>query len=169
MDPCSFDNLLMTPNGRVHRLLTRLATEHLFHPFQPFIFGQKSLAPKMSALYKIPLVFYGESEAEYGNPKADMRNSFLNWAHFTANDAADIYLGGTSIKELTEDFGIDPVELQPYLPADPKKLDSRHFEVHYLGYYLKWHPCVLLCSGTWRFSGSSRADGWDLFQIQWYR
>ena len=35
-----FDNELTTPNGRVHRLLTRLAVENLFHPFQPFIFGQ---------------------------------------------------------------------------------------------------------------------------------
>jgi len=45
----------------VHRLLTRLAVENLFHPFQPFILGQKQLAPKMSALFKIPLVFYRSS------------------------------------------------------------------------------------------------------------
>ena len=63
-----FDNFLFTPNGRVHRLLTRLAVENLFHPFQPFILGQKALAPKMALLHGIPLVFYGENEAEYGNP-----------------------------------------------------------------------------------------------------
>ena len=51
------DNYLMTPNGKVHRLLTRLSTELLFHPFQPFMFGQKTLAPKMASLFKIPLVF----------------------------------------------------------------------------------------------------------------
>ena len=45
------DNYLMTPNGRVHRLLTRLATELLFHPFQAFMIGQKSLAPKMALLF----------------------------------------------------------------------------------------------------------------------
>ena len=66
-----FDNYLMTPNGRVKRLLTRLAVENLFHPFQPFIIGQKSYAPKMAAMFNIPLVFYGENEAEYGNPVAD--------------------------------------------------------------------------------------------------
>ena len=65
-----FDNYLMTPNGRVHRLLTRLSTEILFHPFQPFMLGQKSLAPKMALLKEIPLIFYGENEAEYGNPIA---------------------------------------------------------------------------------------------------
>ena len=52
------DNYLMTPNGRIHRLLTRLATELLFHPFQAFMIGQKSLAPKMANLFNIPLVFY---------------------------------------------------------------------------------------------------------------
>ena len=64
------DNYLMTPNGRVHRLLTRLATDILFHPFQPFILGQKSIAPNMAVKFNIPLVFYGENEAEYGNPVA---------------------------------------------------------------------------------------------------
>src|SRR3989344_5407660 len=49
---------LHTPNGRVHRLLTRLAVENLFHPFQPFIIGQKSFVPKMAVLLNIPLVFY---------------------------------------------------------------------------------------------------------------
>ena len=54
------DNYLMTPNARVHRLLTRLSTELLFHPFQAFMFGQKGFAPKMAQLFNIPLVFYGE-------------------------------------------------------------------------------------------------------------
>ena len=34
------DNILMTPNGRVHRLLTRLAVDNLFHPFRAFMFGE---------------------------------------------------------------------------------------------------------------------------------
>ncbi len=54
-----FDNNLFTPNGRVHRLLTRLAVDNLYHPFQPFILGQKNLAPKMAAMYGIPLIRQG--------------------------------------------------------------------------------------------------------------
>ena len=69
------DNYLMTPNGRVHRLLTRLAVDNLFHPFQPFMFGQKALAPKMALMFNIPLVIYGENEAEYGNPIGDTESS----------------------------------------------------------------------------------------------
>ncbi|NCU81644.1 MAG: N-acetyl sugar amidotransferase, partial [Acidimicrobiia bacterium] len=79
-----FDNYLCTPNGRVHRLLTRLAVENLFHPFQAFILGQKSLAPKMAVLHQIPLVFYGENEAEYGNPIGDSDSAIRQWKYFSA-------------------------------------------------------------------------------------
>jgi N-acetyl sugar amidotransferase len=135
-----FDNMLCTPNGRVHRLLTRLAVENIFHPFQPFIFGQKSLAPKMALLHKIPLVFYGENEAEYGNPIVDTETAKRDWSYFTSDDKSKIYLGGTSIADLQESFGVDPSDLQPYLPANPEEIERQKVEVHYLGYYLKWHP-----------------------------
>ena len=134
------DNFLMTPNGRVHRLLTRLSTELLFHPFQAFMFGQKSLAPKMALLFNIPLVFYGENEAEYGNPISDTENAKRDWSYFTSDDQSKIFLGGVSIKELRENFGVDQNDLQPYLPANPNQIQDRKIEVHYLGHYLKWHP-----------------------------
>jgi len=134
------DNYLMTPNGRVHRLLTRLSTELLFHPFQAFMFGQKSLAPKMALLFNIPLVFYGENEAEYGNPIIDTENAKRDWSYFTAEDQSKIFLGGVSIGELKSDFGVDQNDLQPYLPADPNQISEKKIEVHYLGHYLKWHP-----------------------------
>lgn len=134
------DNYLMTPNGRVHRLLTRLSTELLFHPFQAFMFGQKSLAPKMALLFNIPLVFYGENEAEYGNPIGDTDSAQRDWAYFSAEDQSKIFLGGVSVSDLKSQFGVDQNDLQPYLPADPDQLASKNVEVHYLGYYLKWHP-----------------------------
>ncbi|MEI7967447.1 MAG: N-acetyl sugar amidotransferase [Betaproteobacteria bacterium] len=135
-----FDNFLCTPNGRVHRLLTRLAVENLFHPFQPFIFGQKALAPKLALLHKIPLVFYGENEAEYGNPIADTQSAKRDWSYFTSDDKSKIYLGGTSLADLQDRFGVDSRELQPYLPPNPAQIEEQKVEVHYTGYYLKWHP-----------------------------
>ena len=135
-----FDNYLCTPNGRVHRLLTRLAVENLFHPFQAFVLGQKSLAPKMAVLHQIPLVFYGENEAEYGNPIGDADSALRQWKYFSSPEKSTIHLGGTSIKDLTTDFGLEDVDLDPYLPANPAGLEKLGIEVHYLGYYLKWHP-----------------------------
>ena len=61
-----FDNYLFTPNGKVHRRLTREATIRLLHPFQPFIIGQKTFVIKMASKFDIPLVFYGEMPGEYG-------------------------------------------------------------------------------------------------------
>ena len=135
-----FDNYLFTPNGRVHRLLTRLAIENLFHPFQPFIIGQKAFAPKIAITHNIPLVFYGESEAEYGNPIADTTNAKRDWAYFTMEDKDKIFLGGKSLSELYETYGLNENDIQPYMPADPEQIERKKIEVHYLGYYLKWHP-----------------------------
>lgn len=135
-----FDNQLVTPNGQVHRLLTRIAVERLLHPFQPFIIGQKALAPKMSILTGIPLVFYGENEAEYGNPRNNVQRATRDWDYFTASRNSDVFIGGASIQELNEEFGVGTDELQLYMPADPDQLKRVSTEVHYLGYYLRWHP-----------------------------
>ncbi|MDD5032171.1 MAG: N-acetyl sugar amidotransferase [Patescibacteria group bacterium] len=135
-----FDNVLFTPNGKTHRLLTRLAVENLFHPFQPFIIGQKSFSPKMALLYNIPLVFYGEQEAEYGNPIADASSAKQDWSYFTTEDKAKVFFGGVSVKDLKENYGVEDNELIAYLPANPSEIEAKKIEVHYLGYYLKWHP-----------------------------
>jgi len=93
-----------------------------------------------SALMDIPLVFYGENEAEYGNPIADNTNAKRDHAYFAMTDQDEIYLGGTSVKSLIEDYGVRPADLNVYLPSDPAVLEAKGTEVHYLGYYLKWHP-----------------------------
>lgn len=135
-----FDNYLCTPNGRIHRLLTRLAVDNLFHPFQAFMFGQKFLGPKMAAMFNIPLVFYGENEAEYGNPIADNTTAKRDYAYFSTTDKSKVFLGGTSVAELIEKYGCNLNDLEPYFPANPEALEKAKVEVHYLGYYLKWHP-----------------------------
>ena len=97
-------------------------------------------APKMAARFRIPLVFYVENEAEYGNPIADTSSAQRDWQYFASSDRSKIFLGGTSLLELEERFGVDRSDFQPYLPSDPQQLKQLGAEVHYLGYYLKWHP-----------------------------
>jgi hypothetical protein len=104
------------------------------------MFGQKSLAPKMALLFNIPLVFYGENEAEYGNPISDSDKAKRDWSYFTSDDQSKIYLGGVSVADLKSQFGVDQNDLLPYLPADPNQIAEQKTEVHYLGYYIKWHP-----------------------------
>lgn len=136
-----FDNQLYTPNGKVHRVLTRLALEKLFHPFQPFMMGQMLLPPRIAAEMKIPLVFYGENPIEYGNqigtglssPKKDPEK-------FTRVDQEELYIAGTSHSELVSEYGLTALDLHPYSPLDPNKYPTDSIEVQYLGYYLPWHP-----------------------------
>lgn len=135
-----FDNYLFTPNGRVHRLLTRLALEQVFHPFQPFIMGQMYYPPKMAAMLGIPLVFYGENPTEYGNSQKENATAQKDVSYFTAADRNDLYVAGTSVRDLKELFGLNEIDLDPYLPPHPEQIEGRNIDVQYLGYYLPWHP-----------------------------
>ena len=57
------------------KILTKESIVNLLHPFQTFILGQKNFAPKIAKKLNIPLVFYGENEAEHGNPISDNNSS----------------------------------------------------------------------------------------------
>jgi N-acetyl sugar amidotransferase len=158
-----FDNILFTPNGKIHRLLTRLAFENLLHPFQPFIIGQRHIAPKYSVLYDIPLVFYGENQAEYGNNIEDNFKPTMDPKYYESDgDLSNISLGGVSAKSLISDYGLSLNDLQPYLPVDKNKLQSIGTTFHYLGYYLKWDPqeCFYYAADHTGFStNTERTEG----------
>ncbi len=135
-----FDNISFTRNGEVMKLLTKLSIENIFHPFQTFILGQKNLAPKIAAKFGINLIFYGENEAEYGNPIADNNTSLRDKAFFSYNNLDDVFLSGLSVKELMHDYNLKMNDIKIYLPASEHELKTAQIEVHYLGYYLKWTP-----------------------------
>jgi N-acetyl sugar amidotransferase len=136
-----FDNYLFTPDGQIHRKLTQLAYRNLLHPFQPFILGQKNYAPKMALRTGLQLVFYGENEAEYGNPVKENANATRDLAYFAQQEKTNtqMFFGGVPVEELP-DHGILEGQIDPYLPADADALDAAGVEVHYLGYYLNWTP-----------------------------
>jgi len=133
-----FDNILVTPAGNIHAILTRLSIEKLFHPFQPFILGQKMLAPMMAAKFGIKLIFYGENEAEYGNPRADLTTALRDASYYTEANDSDVFLSGISLSELSDSYGVDRKHLNFYLPPPPESVKG--IEVHYLGYYMPWSP-----------------------------
>jgi N-acetyl sugar amidotransferase len=135
-----FDNLSFNYNARNHALLTRLAIENLLHPFQPFILGQKNLAPKIALRYKIPLIFYGENEAEYGNPVSDNAASLRDKSYHTMKGFNDLTISGVSVPRLMEEYKLTLNDILTYLPAQAEDFEGENIEVHYLGYYLKWTP-----------------------------
>jgi N-acetyl sugar amidotransferase len=135
-----FDNISFNRNGHVMKLLTKLSIENLLHPFQTFILGQKNLAPKLALKYKIPLIFYGENEAEYGNPIADNSTSLRDKSYFSFNNYNDLYLGGVPVKKLTEEYKLNKSDIEVFLPPSETELNQLDIQVHYLGYYLRWTP-----------------------------
>ena len=135
-----FDNISFNRNGDIMKLLTKLSIENLLHPFQTFILGQKNLAPKIAALYDIPLIFYGENEAEYGNPIADNNTSLRSKSYYSYDNIEDIFLGGVSVRELYEKHDLKFQDIKPFLPIEDNILREKEINIHYLGYYLKWTP-----------------------------
>lgn len=145
-----FDNYLYTPNGKIHRLLTRNATINLLHPFQPFILGQKTFVAKMADRFNIPLIFYGEMPGEYGEPVSHKSSSYAKKGdnvesegysldYVEGKDIRDIYLGGKQVGHYLDE-GINLVDLKSYLPLDGQIMSDKGIDIKYLGYYLKWVP-----------------------------
>ena len=70
-------NILGTPNGAVHRKLTRESLIEIGDPFQPFIYGQVSFPVKTALQYDIALIMDGENgEVEYGGAENSSNKSF---------------------------------------------------------------------------------------------
>lgn len=134
------DNVLFTPNGRLHRLLTRLAFTNLLHPFQPFIVGQRIIGPLMAQKFGVELVMYGENQAEYGNASSENYVPTMDRKFFSTDDPMDMVLGGVRIADIIRDHGYSPNDFEPYIPPSAQSLIDAGVEVHYLGYYLKWDP-----------------------------
>ena len=157
------DNLLYTPNGKLHRILTREAFLNLLHPFQPFIIGQKLTGPKIAALMDIPLIFYGENQAEYGNGVSENFSPVMDKSFYIDDtELTDLRIGGKLIRELIDEYSFDIREFAPYLPLTSFDARTSDIEVHYLGYYLKWDPqeCFYYATKHTGFMpNSSRTEG----------
>ena len=124
-----FDNLLVTPNPKVHRVLTRLAFQRLGHPFQPFVLGQRSLAPKLAAAHDIALVVYGEDDAEY-----EGQAGWQEDPEYRPERLATLRLSGVPYEQLVADHGLEPYHLFAYLPP------AQAVRTLALGRYIRWQP-----------------------------
>ncbi len=134
------DNLLFTPNGTLHRKLTQIAFKNLLHPFQPFILGQRIIGPLIASKFDIPLVMYGENQAEYGNKIKENYDAKMKQNFFSIDNVKNIHIGGMSIKEIIKKYNFRLNEFEPYVPLPIDEIKKKKISVHYLGYYLKWDP-----------------------------
>ena len=133
------DNIMFTPNGKVHRLLTKLAFENILHPFQPFIIGQKNSALKMAVLYNVNNVFYGENEAEYGNNIDQLKIPFRKLEHYVVDDNEnfdEFIISGLKVSELKDKYNLTLEDLEPYLPLKKSQLNGRDIKIYYTGHFI---------------------------------
>ena len=137
------DSILITPNGNLHKYLTRISFLNLGHPFQPFIHGQKIIGPKIAKKLNIPLVVYGENQAEYGNKLEDNLTHYMNNQFFSVEDNfdfKDIKFGGKSIKNIIEEKKFNFNDFSSYLPLRKKEVLDSKIQMIFLGYFEKWDP-----------------------------
>ncbi len=135
-----FDHILVTPNYEVHSKLTSLAFKRLVNPFQPFIVGQKNLAPKIASKYNIKLIMYGENNGEVHNnikmaisPKMDMN------FYSVKNPNKNIYFSGLSVDQLSK-HNIFEKDLEIYKPISREIVLKKKIEVYFFSYFKKWSP-----------------------------
>ena len=134
------DNILYTPNGKLHRQMTRNAFHGLMHPFQPFIIGQKIIGPAMALKFGIKLVMYGENQAEDGNSIIENQSEIMNSNFFALENKFDMRFGGVLMQEYIDEYGFNESDFNAYIPPSPKEIIDAGVTTHYLGYYLKWDP-----------------------------
>jgi len=132
-------NFLYTPSGGVHKKLTQLAFKNLLHPFQPFIFGQRHFASHLALLFKIPLIFMGESQSEAGSSD-EIDEIMMQYKYWAKNDNEKILISGLELDELKAEHNITKNDLKYYLLNDVDTLKKNDIRVLYLGEFERFEP-----------------------------
>ena len=109
-------------------------------PVSALHFGPKAACAQNGRQFGIPLVFLRRKRGRVRQPHCRQRIGPARRALFATNDFDHIYLGGVSLRQLEEDFHIDKADLAAYLPCETSDVEKNHIQVHYMGYYERWHP-----------------------------
>ena len=151
------DNILFTPNGRLHRYLTKHLKIYYIH--FTIYYWPKIIGPLFASKFKVPLVMYGENQAEYGNKIDENQSSEMKSDFFISKNINDLIISGCKIKDILNETVID---FKPYLPITNEDNFNQKISVKYLGYFLKWDPqeCYYYASENTGFSSNDeRTEG----------
>ncbi len=140
-----FTNLITQPDGKLHRALSRLAFELKGDAWEPFAYGQKSLAFHLACRFGIKLIFYGENgELEYGGSERHK-----NLPKEGPEEWKDAYFKGASLDEVIETglsrgviekFDLCNASLELYKAPPLQEIQEHGAEMHWFSYYRKWTP-----------------------------
>ncbi len=133
-----FENFLHTPDQTIYSLLSRIALENLYHPWHPWILGQKNSPPKFAAQKNIPLVIYGDSPSEYGSSKEEFKTDYLIDWH-TIDSFENCFISGESLETLYS-YGLKKYQLEPFIPMLKSEFMQKKIRCLAYSYFHKWHP-----------------------------
>ena len=130
-----FDNILGTPNGIIHRKLTKICFEEFGDNFQPFVYGQLNFPYRIAEKFKIQLIMFGEDgDVEYGGSFDRYDKSELELTYNIKSKFSNLP------PEYWEKFGINRDELKFYENPSIENLSKNLIEAHYFSYFHKWSP-----------------------------
>ena len=140
-----FDNILVHPNGQLHRKLSLLAFDLHGDAWDPFGLGQQSLAYHMSVKYNVPLILMGENgEVEYGGSLATKdlyEPPRENWSEefYKGSSLDNLLQAGLKRNIFTKDE-IRSSSFDMYSPPSEEDLKRVGTEMHWMSYYQRWTP-----------------------------
>ena len=142
---CGFDNILVFPNGILHRKLSKIAFELWGDHFKVFGLGQKALAFHIALRFKIPLIFYGESgEIEYGGSTKNKDKPYES-----VEDWSELYYQGSDVHALVKEGQrcglftkkeLDNEAFKFYWHPPLEEIEKLGAQMHWFSYYKKWVP-----------------------------
>lgn len=127
-------NLLGTPDGRVHRRLTRDCLIELGEPFQPFIYGQVSFPIQIAVGYDVPLIMDGENgEVEYGGDDSSSEDGF------SVEEEIKYWFSNCPVERWLEE-GYSREDLNYYYPPAVERIHDVGIRRQFFSYYKNWLP-----------------------------
>ena len=76
----------------------------------------------------------------YGNPIGDNLIPTRDSSWFSSSNLlTEFSIGGISVEEILSKYECSPSDLKPY-PSNFDDIQRVGTEVHYLGFYERWHP-----------------------------
>lgn len=136
-----FDNILISPNGEIHRKLSKLSLLEYGENFLPFSYGQIHVPIHIAVRYNIPFVMYGEnSELEYGGPLKNWDNPVVD---FESDDYVVTQFAPSNKPTKPEMFGekgISLSDLKLYRLPSMDEIQRVGVAEHYFSYYEDWKP-----------------------------
>lgn len=138
------DNVLFTPNGIIHRKLSRESLIEFGDNFIPFAYGQINIPLQCAVKFNVPFVIFGENgELEYGGTIQDYNRPTLRISTIPSGKFSGLRTPGAASRLPNENWlpeGIKVEDVKFYLPPTQEELDKAKVECYFYNYFENWRP-----------------------------